>query len=469
MRFRLFGIPVEIQLGFWLIAGFLGRQNLQGPYPFLIVEWVAVVLVSILVHELGHAFAMGRFGLPSAITLYAMGGITSTPSSNYGRLSRGQRMFVSFAGPLAGFILGALVYGLTTAVPSLTTLTHSSGPAELTIANGIADLIWVNVGWGLVNLIPVLPLDGGHILEDALGPKRTKLTAYISITFGVAVALFGLYYDMWVLAIIFGLAAVTTFQRFRTENASAPRPSPARPAVREEPIAPDITAKLNEARAALDDDRYDEAGTLAELVLAGSPPKKAKVAALEIIAWAHLLEDRPDEAARAIKAIQREGEPDLALVGSVLLAKKELGAAREILEAARAGGDDRKQVVGPLIQILIEQGEVPRAAAIALDIMDTLSDEDARQMASIAFDQHAWGWSARLCEALFERTGAPNDAYDGVRSRSLDGDIPAALALLRRAVAAGYSDATRVWSDKALERLRNDEVGTELETLLPRP
>lgn len=470
MRFRLFGIPIEIQFGFWLIAGFLGSSRLQGPYPFLIVEWVAVVLVSILVHELGHAFAMGRHGLPTAITLYAMGGVTSTPSSNYGRLSRLQRIFVSFAGPLAGFILGGLVLGLTYLVPSLGALpTRMSGPAELTIYQGIEDLVWVNIGWGLVNLIPVLPLDGGHILEDALGPRRAKLTAYISIAFGAGVALIGLYLEMWVLAIIFGLAGFTTYQRFRAEHADAPRPRDPKPAKRQDAIPPEVTAQLSKAQAALLDDRFDEAGTIAELVLAGSPPKKARVEALEVIAWAHLLENRPDEAARAIKAIQREGNPDLALVGSVLLAKNELDAAREILEAARAGGDDRKQVVGPLIQILIQQGEVSRAAAIALDILETLSDEDTRQMATIAFDHQAWGWSARLSEALFERTGSPDDAYAGVRSRSLEGDVAGALALLKRAVAAGFSDATRVWSDKALEGLRNDDVGTELETLLPRP
>ena len=99
MRFRLFGIPTEIQLGFWFISVFLGMGRLQGSHQYLIVEWVFVVLISILVHELGHALAMGRYGLPSNITLYAMGGVTRTPSSDYGRLSRGQRMFVSFAGP----------------------------------------------------------------------------------------------------------------------------------------------------------------------------------------------------------------------------------------------------------------------------------------------------------------------------------------------------------------------------------
>ena len=470
MRFRLFGIPTEIQLGFWFIAVILGVDRLQSARQYLIVEWVAVVLLSILIHELGHAFAMIRHGLRPEITLYTMGGLTSTPASGMGRLSRGQRIFVSFAGPLAGFIFGGLIIALTYAAPSLAQVpVETGGPAQWTLYAAILDLQWVNILWGLINLIPVLPLDGGHILEDALGPKRARLTATISVSAGALVTLASLALGQYWIAFVFGLCTFQSYQRYRateTPEQRAPQPVAEPP---EEPATPEVSEALQKARAALLEDRYDEAGTHAELVMTSSPPRKARIEALEIIAWAHLLEGRPEEAARAVKAVQRDGDPDLALVGSILFAKDEFEAAREVLEAGRANGDDRKEIVGPLIQILIRQGEVPRAAAIALDIIDTLSDEDARQMATIAFEAEAWGWSARLNEALFERTGSPDDAYAGVRSRTLEGDVSAALALLRRAVAAGFSDAARVWSDKALEQLRSDDLATELEALLPRP
>jgi Zn-dependent protease len=470
MRFRVFGIPTEIQFGFWFIAVLLGWNILSGPRQYLIVEWVAVVLVSILIHELGHALAMMRHGLQPEITLYTMGGVTSTPASGMGRLTRGQRLFISFAGPLAGFVFGGLIIALTMAVPALSTLpARAAGPAAWTLYEGIHDLMWVNIGWGIINLIPVLPLDGGHILEEALGPKRAKLTATISVSVGGLITLLALSWGQIWIAFVFGLCTFQSYQRFRMAAEAGPRRPQPKPVEPEVPISPEVQNNLAQARAALADDRFDQAGTLAELVLSESPPPKARVQALEVIAWAYLLEGRPDEAARAIKAIQRDGDPDVALVGAVLLAKDELDAAREVLEGARALGDDRKEVVGPLIQILIKQGEVARAAAIALDIIDTLNDEDARQMAAIAFEREAWGWSARLYEALFERTDSPDDAYDAVRCRSLEGDLSGALALLRRAVAAGFSDAARVWSDKALERLRSDEVRTELETLVPRP
>ena len=55
MRFRVFGIPTHVQFWFWIIAVLLGSDVLGGPRPVLIVEWVAVVFVSIMIHELGHA------------------------------------------------------------------------------------------------------------------------------------------------------------------------------------------------------------------------------------------------------------------------------------------------------------------------------------------------------------------------------------------------------------------------------
>ncbi len=468
MRFSLFGIPVEIQMSFWLIAALLDIDTvLRGQHKFLILVWVAVVFFSIMIHELGHALAMMRHGMRPEITLHMLGGLTSSHGMN--RLTRRQRIFVSFAGPLAGFALAALVFLVTIVAPSLVApLPADAGKVSLVVQAAVLQLLWVNFGWGIINLIPVLPLDGGHILEDILGPTRTRITATLSLIAGSSVALYCLSTKQLWIAFIFGLATLQSFQRYRAatqERGQAKGKAPEKP---EEVLDPAIVAQLKEAKEALDDDRYDEAGTLAELVLSEEPPKRARLAALQILGWAHLLEDRPQEAARIIKAIERDGQPDLAMVGAIMLAEEREDEARKVLERARSQGDDRKEVVGPLIQILVRQNEVARAAAIALDIVDTLSEDDVRQMASIAFDHEAYAWSSRLSEAVFEREGKADDAYEAARSRALDGDPSGALILLRRAVAAGFTDAARVWSDKALEALRTSEIAAELEALVPR-
>ena len=74
LNFALFGFPVRIHPLFWLVALILGpktgelREN---------AVWVAAMLISILVHELGHALVMRAYGLQPSITLHIMGGLTS--------------------------------------------------------------------------------------------------------------------------------------------------------------------------------------------------------------------------------------------------------------------------------------------------------------------------------------------------------------------------------------------------------
>jgi Zn-dependent protease len=468
MRFSLFGIPTEIQFSFWVGAVLLGFPYLQSSFKPLILIWVAVVFVSVLVHELGHALAIRRHGLFPEITLHWIGGLTSW--SGAGNLTRPQRIFISFAGPLAGFMLAAFVYGMTKAFPWL--LDKQTLAAELRVFV-INRLLWVNVGWGIMNLAPVLPLDGGHILEHALGPKRVRTAAVVSMLIGGAIAAWAFTSrsrtgqdNSW-MGILFAMCVLQSFQRYQAEAPATASPR-AEPRVVEPPMPMELERELRRAREALDDDRYDEAIKSAELVVASDPPATGRIRALEVMAWAQLLDGKLDDAARTTRAIERHGRSDAALAGAVLFARKEYDAARAAFEAARAIGDDRKEIVGPLIQILILQGEVARAAAIALDIVETLSDEDARHMAEIAFEQRAYGWSARLYEALFDRARDADDAYHAARARALDGDPTASLALLERAVAAGFRDAARMWSDDALAGLHQAK-SDELRALLPKP
>jgi membrane-associated protease RseP (regulator of RpoE activity) len=135
-------------------VGFLGirRERLD-----LVAIWMAVAFVSILVHELGHAFAARRLGLVPAIRLHGMGGQTEWIESR--QVSSAQRIGISFAGPGAGFLLAGLVY----AAQSLFT----QAP-DWRMQVVYMDLLWVNIGWGILNLLPVLPMDGGHIMQTAL-------------------------------------------------------------------------------------------------------------------------------------------------------------------------------------------------------------------------------------------------------------------------------------------------------------
>jgi Zn-dependent protease len=470
MSFRLFGVNVEIQMGFWITAALLGWPDTGMP-DRMIVVWIGVVLVSVLVHELGHAFAVMRHRIEPEITLHWMGGTTAWQPIL--PLRRRDHVFVSAAGPLAGFALFGVLWLVGFVAPGL----YAALPTPLYVA--VVYLQRVNLAWSIFNLIPVLPLDGGHILEHALGPKRVRLTAGISLGVAAMLVFFFLRTHSYWGVFLFGMAAMQNLQRLRAES-PAPRATPERRAPEEPAMPAGVLALVRQARAALVEEEPARARSLAERVLAGEgadgelggeapprgPAKAAALAAHEIVAWSHLLEDRPDQALAALGRARAAGEADAALVGAVLLANGKPREARSTLEAARAAGDDRKEVAGPLIQILLVEGEVARAAATALDIVEQLSEEDARRVAELAFEDESFEWAARLWEAVFAREGEPEDAYAAARAHARAGEKDLALDLLRRAVAAGFTDAARAWSDAALSSLRGEGA---FEAVLPRP
>ncbi|MBM4358791.1 MAG: hypothetical protein FJ096_11870 [Deltaproteobacteria bacterium] len=456
MRFTLFGIPTEVHGSFWFGAVLLGMNDVS----FLPV-WVLIVFLSVMIHELGHALSIRAFGLRPEISLQWLGGLTSWSGGR--DLSRPKRVFISFAGPLAGFVFAGLGFAVMRLRPEAVASLGSMPLKALLMFQA------VNLYWGVINLAPVLPLDGGHILEHTLGPKRARLTAGLSAVFGLACAVAGYQFGGTWLAFLFGMLALQSFQRYQAES---PDPTPRPETVERRPVeptlSPELERELKRASDALADERFAEARTTAETILANEPPRGGRIRALETIAWAYLLEGKIEDATRAVRAMERHGKADAALAGGVLFARRDLAAARAVFEAARAVGDDRKEVVGPLIQILIEEGEVARAAAIALDIVDTLSDDDIRQMAEIAAQQRAYAWSARLREALFDRSGAGSDAIEAARAKLLDGDVKGSLVWLARAKESGFDDARKLWTEADFATLRSD-CQAELSAIFPRP
>ncbi len=101
-RFRVLGFPVHIDLTFVLFVGFLGFS--QGLTLSELVVWVLVAVVSVLLHELGHAVLARRTGASPAITLMAMGGVTTYSPPR--QLSRLESLGISLAGPAVGLVLG---------------------------------------------------------------------------------------------------------------------------------------------------------------------------------------------------------------------------------------------------------------------------------------------------------------------------------------------------------------------------
>ena len=230
LQFRIAGIPVRVHPLFWLMAFLIGAS---GGERLALVIWMAAVFVSILVHELGHAFTMRYFGQDARIVLYMMGGLTIPDSSpwrvNSGRRVRGPlpQILISAAGPGAGFLLAGLVTAIVFAVGGLVRfhLAHGFVPIPVVALPEAANeqwyavvesLLWVNIFWGLMNLVPVYPLDGGQIAREVLVAKDpwegVVKSLWLSVVVGGAVALLGfvVLHDRF-LGILFGLLAFSNF------------------------------------------------------------------------------------------------------------------------------------------------------------------------------------------------------------------------------------------------------------------
>lgn len=177
IRFSLFGIPVEIQPWFWitlaLIGGVLGVDNAQA--MLFTALFVLAGAISVLVHELGHALTGRAFGAPTAIVLHAFGGFATFPGGSF---TRGQNFAVSAAGPAVQLVLAAVAW-LVLAKVRLPT------PAAVSF---VLALHWVSLYWALLNLVPVIPLDGGQMMQSLLGPRRLRLALRISMVTAIVLA-----------------------------------------------------------------------------------------------------------------------------------------------------------------------------------------------------------------------------------------------------------------------------------------
>ena len=229
LQFELAGIPVRIHPLFWLVALLLGSNlviNAGDRAGVILLIWVAVVLVSILVHEFGHALVMRYFRESPRVVLYMMGGLAIADSSpyavNYGNRGRGPReqIIISAAGPMAGFLFAALsvaaVYAFGGAVVFHSPIAWSVSIENLNLAILVHLLLFVNIFWGLINLLPVYPLDGGQIARELFVHQDPwnglTRSLWVSVIAGGAAAVAGLLFMQSILmAILFGSMAFSSY------------------------------------------------------------------------------------------------------------------------------------------------------------------------------------------------------------------------------------------------------------------
>ena len=203
--FNIFAIPVRVEPFFWVTMALIGgglsaRDSLS---LLLILMFMLAGFISILVHELGHALTIRKFGFSTEITLHSFGGYASYSPE---KLSRKQSFLISIAGPGLQIVLALLVLIIRYFIP----VPHGSLLNVL-----MSDLIGVSIIWALLNCIPIYPMDGGQMMAAMLGPSRKNLVYLISVALAIFIGLASaLFLNSLLLPVFMGLFAWQNWQAY---------------------------------------------------------------------------------------------------------------------------------------------------------------------------------------------------------------------------------------------------------------
>ncbi|WP_374576259.1 site-2 protease family protein [Phenylobacterium sp.] len=206
MRFRLFGVEINVHASWVLVALLIAWSLASGAFPVIykglpasgywLMALIAVVglAVSIVLHELAHTLVGRAFGMSvDRITLFLFGGVAELHEEP--KAPRAE-LLMALAGPALSVVLGfvfALIAGL---------LQAAGAARELAGALAyLATLNWVLAGF---NMIPAFPMDGGRVMRAIVwmatgkAERATRISASIGMGFalilmigGAALALFG--------------------------------------------------------------------------------------------------------------------------------------------------------------------------------------------------------------------------------------------------------------------------------------
>jgi stage IV sporulation protein FB len=379
-HFHLAGVPVRVEASFFVIIVLLGIN----PYevrPVLIVSWVVIAFVSILLHEVGHAVAFRIFGVHPNITLYGMGGMTS----GSGRLSPTESIAVSLAGPLSVLALIGL--------PAL--WLQSQGVVGSADGEAIlGQVIWINVWWSILNLLPMLPLDGGNVTRSVLDlltrgrGRRPAEIVSIVVAAGAGLLAYasGLYFGM-ILAVMFVGINVSSLSQVKQQE---------------------LGDELNFGQRALIEHRPADAQRVAEAVLAKRPSGPMLRTSSELLGWARLWQGDLPGADAAIQRFAHAGPPSGSFRAAQALAAgrtaegvatmvwafaNEPPGPSQVLGAIAIAGTGQTQVFASELLRLDADGGVP-AAVLLRGLLDYAGYN--REAAEVAAMLDADGRASRL-------------------------------------------------------------------------
>ncbi len=431
-QFRLGRIPVEVHGSHLLLSAVLALSFSQGDGPgwpsgALVAAWMATISISVLVHELGHALASLAFGYQPTIQLVGMGGLTH-PNAK-GPIPWHKDVMLTFAGPMAGLALGI---GCRLAQPYV----PHDGASYLLGGAFIA-----NVGWAVLNLLPVSPLDGGRIASAVLirifGRVGFLLAQILALVVAGAAVLLGAYTRNPVLALLFGfygVRAVTLIGAYLRGDAPATETHPAE-------------IQLRQAAQHFVEGRLEQARLAAEAVLEQDIPAPLRGRAHHLLGWVAVKEAKGREALDHFAQATGQKVETHALAAAFSLIGDE-SRANGLWELAHKETRD-ETVLHEWAGSLIRAGRADEARRLrGVHLPSAYSCAER-----VAYLRGDFSLAARIGEERLLVDPRAEVAYDTACAHARAGDARSALRFLWRAKELGFTDADHARTDPDLESL----------------
>jgi len=433
LRFRLFGVPVAVHPSLPFVLALLG---LSAGSVGRVAIWVGLGTFSVLLHEFGHAGASIAMGGRPRVVLAGLGGFTEPGIT--GQLGRSRTIALAFAGPAAGLALGGLVAG---------GLWWFGRPEVGSTADfAVIIALWVNIGWSLVNLLPVLPLDGGHILAELLpgAPEvRRQRAQVVSAAVGLVVAIAMFRYGLVFAGLMFGLLAMMSFRSMGSARAARDKADSAAQLaslVGRIDAGEDVEAELRELTGDADVGATSRSLLVEHLARTGRHGEARAMAS-------NLGSGQPPTMIFLVDVLASEGAEGIdALVESFRRAPDALTARHLVI--GLAGADRADEVVGTLRTVAAGPNRGPVLAGAQLT---------AHQMGQFRL-------SAAIGSLTYELEPQAGSlvAYNTACSLARAGDLDDAMAWLRAAVERGFDETRLLDHDADLAELRHRTAFTDL-------
>jgi Zn-dependent protease len=443
LRFRLGPIPVEVHPSHFLMAVAFGSLGLSGSDPSVwpgralashdglshgvavvavVAIWVGIVFVSVLVHELGHAFVSLAYHYQPSIQLVGLGGLTRPNAP--GPIPWHREVVLTAAGPLLGAALGGLC------------LLVRSGVGQWEVARYTLSLAaFANFFWAAVNLLPVLPLDGGRISQAVLGRLFGKAGLVVTqvLALLVCAAVIYLSWGQFLLTLFFLLFAMqavrTLVALWRGEGGQ------------------ENSAELQQLDALFHSGDLKAARERAEALAALNPSPFVRSRAHHLLGWIALKEGEGRRALDHFSQVQGRGVEKQALAAAFSLVGDD-ARALPLWQQAYEGSRD-PTILHEWAGALLRSGQVDKASKLpGVDLGKAYACAER-----VAFLRGNFTRAAELGLSALDRHPSPEAAYDVACALARAGELDRAVLVLERARDLGFSDVEYARTDADLAAL----------------